>query len=182
MNGCVRWMTNAEGGTRAELSQLLKTIYQSTDGSDGQLGPPPSFYALLLADGDHLGRLVGELGGLSVGEALSTFIARVPEIVSEHDGVTIYAGGDDVLAMLPAPRALSCAAVLSRSYKSAFVDVANVTKATLSAAVAFAHIRLPLDVAIAEAHRLLDDVAKDANGRIPWLPRLSSVADCTRSG
>ena len=100
---------NAESGTRAELSQLLKTIYHSTDGSDCQLGPPPSFYALLLADGDRLGRLVGELGGLSVGEALSAFIARVPEIVSEHDGVTIYAGGDDVLAMLPAPRALSCA-------------------------------------------------------------------------
>ena len=156
---------NAECGTRAELSQLLKTIYQSTDGSDCQLGPPPSFYALLLADGDRLGRLVGELGGQSVGEALSAFIAKVPKIVREHDGVPIYAGGDDVLAMLPAPRALSCATFLSRCYKSAFADVDAEAKATLSAAVTFAHVRLPLNMVITESRRLLDDVAKDANGR-----------------
>ena len=111
---------NAASGMRDELDHLLKTIYQSEDDSNRQLGSPPSFYALLFADGDHLGRLVGELDGRSVGQALATFTAKAPEIVREHDGVTIYAGGDDVLAMLPVPQALSCAAFLSRCYKSAF--------------------------------------------------------------
>ena len=73
---------NVESEARVELSRLLKSIYELEDGSDCQLGPPPSFYALLLADGDRLGRLVGELGGQSVGEALSAFIAKVPKIVS----------------------------------------------------------------------------------------------------
>ena len=155
---------SAESGTRDELSRQLEIIYRSKDGSDRQLGSPSTFYALLLADGDRLGRLVGELGGQSVGQALATFTAKVPELVQEHDGITIYAGGDDVLAMLPAPRALSCAASLSRCYKSAFADVAA-ANATLSAAVTFAHVRLPLDSVITESHRLLDDVAKDANGR-----------------
>ena len=156
---------NAASGLREELAQLLEAIYQSEDDSNRQLGPPPSFHALLLADGDRLGRLVGELGGQSVGQALATFTARVPEIVREHDGVTIYAGGDDMLAMLPVPPALSCAASLSRCYESAFADMGTETRATLSAAVTFAHVRLPLDAVIAETHRLLDDVAKDANGR-----------------
>ena len=155
---------NAASGMRDELDHLLKTIYQSEDDSNRQLGSPHSFYALLLADGDRLGRLVGELDGRSVGQALATFTAKAPEIVREHDGVTIYAGGDDVLAMLPVPQALSCAAFLSRCYKSAFADMGT-EAATLSAAVTFAHVRLPLDALIAETHRLLDDVAKDANGR-----------------
>ena len=126
--------------------------------------PPPLFYALLLADGDRLGRLVDTLGGEAVGAALSNFTAQAPDIVSEHDGVTVYAGGDDVLAMLPVSGALDCAAALADAYTSAFPEEAR-SRATLSAAVAFAQIRLPLAEVIREAHRLLDEVAKDGNGR-----------------
>ncbi len=160
--------------TRKKLSKMLKEkIYKTKDTSGRSLGPPSSFYALLLADGDSLGKLVGKLGGEVVGQALSKFTTEVPEIVKKHDGVTIYAGGDDVLAMLPVPRALSCAAKLSQCYKSAFEEdkMANAktnasgTNATLSAAVTFAHIRLPLDIVLAESHRLLDDEAKNTNGR-----------------
>ena len=152
--------------TRAALDRLLKTIYGTEDRVGRPLGPPSSFYALLLADGDHLGRLAGRVGGSHVGRALSVFTREVPEIVQEHDGVAIYAGGDDVLAMLPVPRALSCASSLSDRYASAFAGVgAAQAGATLSASVVFAHVRLPLSVVITEAHRLLDEVAKQANGR-----------------
>ena len=147
---------------RDELDRRLERIYDSRDANHRRLGPPPSFYALLLADGDRLGKLVRELGGQSVSQKLSTFTSEVPDIVGQNDGVTIYAGGDDVLAMLPVPQALSCADSLSSCYQSAF---ANEPKATLSAAVVFAQVRSPLQAVVAEAHRLLDDVAKDANGR-----------------
>ena len=126
---------------------------------------------MLLADGDRLGKLLGELGGQSVGQALATFTQGVPEIVREHDGETIYAGGDDVLAMLPVPDALSCAGSLWDSYVSAFSEAFAGSEtyaspsATLSAALVFAHVRLPLGAVIGEAHRLLDEVAKDGNGR-----------------
>ena len=83
-------------------------------------------------------------------------------IVREHDGVTVYAGGDDVLAMLPVRQALACAAALSEKYRKAFKSE---SEATLSAAVVFGHIRLPLQTVIGECHRLLDAVAKDENGR-----------------
>ena len=69
---------NAASGLREELAQLLEAIYQSEDDSNRQLGPPPSFHALLLADGDRLGRLVGELGGQSVGQALADLHRQGP--------------------------------------------------------------------------------------------------------
>ena len=151
---------------RALLDRSLKGLCETTDETGRRLGPPPTFYALLLADGDRLGRLLPVLGRKKVGQALSTFTGRVTGIVKEHDGVTVYAGGDDVLAMLPVPRALACAASLSNTYVSAFkdVDAAVETAATLSAAVVFAQIRVPLGTVLGEGRRLLD-VAKDANGR-----------------
>lgn len=152
----------AESGSREKLDRLLKDIHEARDEAGHRIGPPSSFYALLLADGDRLGKLVGALGGDTVGKALAAFTRAAPGIVRKHDGVTVYAGGDDVLAMLPAPEALSCAASLADSYRSAFQERSG---ATLSAAVAFAHVRLPLGAALVEAHRLLDDIAKEANGR-----------------
>ena len=151
-------------GAREELAELLQIIYDAED-EDGRLGPPPSFYALILADGDRLGRLLGRLGGQAVSKALADFTGRVPDIVKKQDGVTVYAGGDDVLAMLPVPNALPCAQAISDAYRNAFSDTDGRDVATLSAAVVFAQVRLPLNHVLGEAHRLLDDVAKDGNGR-----------------
>ena len=153
----------ASSGARRELAERLQAVYDARD-AGGELGPPPTFYALLLADGDRLGQLVGNLGGESVSRALSMFTSAVPGMVRQHHGVTIYAGGDDVLAMLPVSGALDCAAALADAYTSAFTEEAR-SKATLSVAVAFAQIRLPLAEVIRAARRLLDEVAKDGNGR-----------------
>ncbi len=150
---------------RKELTESLKCLYKAEDSNGQPLGAPPVFYALLLADGDRLGELVFEKGGGVVGEALASFTCNVPKITKKHDGVTIYAGGDDVLAMLPVSDALACANELSGAYEEAFSNSCARGKATLSAAVVFAHMRLPLSAALREAHHLLDDIAKDGNGR-----------------
>jgi CRISPR-associated protein Cmr2 len=152
---------HAAPSERETLRGLLNTISEVED-ADGPLGSPPVFYALLLADGDRLGRLVGKLGGREVSAALSTFTEQAPGLVAQHDGVAIYAGGDDVLAMIPVARALSCARDLSDSYRRTF---SGVPEATLSASVSFAHVRIPLSAVVREAHRLLDSVAKEGNGR-----------------
>ena len=152
-------------GTRERLTELLTTVYAATDGDGYPLGPPPSFYALLLADGDRLGALAGEVGGAAVSNAIAAFTAKVPRIVAQHLGVTVYAGGDDVLAMLPLAEALSCASDVAGAYRDAFAEVDGGNRATVSAAVVFAHVRLPLRSALGEAHRLLDAIAKDGNGR-----------------
>ena len=152
-------------GVRAELVRRLADVQSAKNDAGSSVGPPPTFYALLLADGDHVGRIVRQKGREVVGRAIASFTRDVSGIVQEHEGVTVYAGGDDVLAMLPVPRAVSCAAALAGRYAKEFDDVATDTKATLSSAVVFAHVRLPLNAVITEAHRLLDDVAKEGNGR-----------------
>ncbi len=152
----------AASGARERLAGLLGAICEAKDAGGKPVGTPPAFYALILADGDRLGRMVGELGRARVGRALSTFTNEISQTVREHDGVTVYAGGDDVMAMLPVPTALACAASLSAGYRAAFEGISG---ATLSAAVVYAHVRLPLRSVLHEARRLLDDVAKDGNGR-----------------
>lgn len=52
--------TTSNNGSDAPalLARSLSELYDSTDEAGRRLGPPPTFYALLLADGDRLGRLV----------------------------------------------------------------------------------------------------------------------------
>ena len=157
-----------EGATSEQRSHLIELLRKLQDARDDQgirFGSAPVFYALLLADGDRLGQLVGSLGGETVGSALAAFTAAVPDLVRQHDGVTVYAGGDDVLALLPVPSALACADALAEAYAGVFRQVNAQAQATLSAAVVFSQVRLPLMAVLGEAHLLLDDVAKDQNGR-----------------
>lgn len=151
-----------DGGdrARAELVDLLRKV----NGSVGSAAPV--YYAFLLADGDRLGEQVARAGGDAgkVSAALSAFGREVDGIVRKYHGVTVYAGGDDVLAMLPVPDALRCADELARAYAAAFQKAIG-QEATLSAAVVFAHVRMPVGGALAHARDLLERVAKDGNGR-----------------
>lgn len=135
---------------------------------------PSAFYALLLMDGDSMGALLGEArksesdAEAKASKALSNFSRGVPDIVGKHLGVTIYAGGDDVLAMLPVEGTLNCAMELAEIYRTAFKDTLNESisnLATLSGAIVYAHYHTPLRDVLRTAHHLLDEVAKDATGR-----------------
>ena len=145
---------------RPKLVEQLREINQAAESS------PPVYFAFLLADGDQLGKQIAAAGGEAgkVSQALSAFGKKVDGIVSKHHGVTVYAGGDDVLAMLPVPGALPCADELARKYTCIF-KAEGLPTATLSAAVVFAHGRMPAGGVLAHARDLLDNVAKDGNGR-----------------
>jgi CRISPR-associated protein Cmr2 len=146
---------------RRELLERLRALTEAP-AEHGPLGGPPIYYALLLADGDRLGELARTRDGSGlVSRSLARFTREVPELVAAQLGVTIYAGGDDVLALLPVRHALECAQALEAAYRRAFQPL----HATLSAAVMFAHARSPLNRVLVEAHRMLDDVAKRQNGR-----------------
>lgn len=140
------------------------------------LGAPSPFYAVLLMDGDSLGMHMSDPGkqtqissallnfthGPTPGQ-LGTVQGSVPEIVDRHNGFLIYAGGDDVLAILPLEDALACAAEVRQHYLRCFAHSGIET--TISAAVEFAHVKTPLAQVLGDAHGLLDDVAKDGAGR-----------------
>lgn len=128
--------------------------------------PPSPFYAILLMDGDSLGELLRKSGS-AVSKALERFIEKVPNLVDQHNGFLIYAGGDDVLALLPLEDALQCAADIRQCYLDAFKSVfgTDQSPSTISAAVEYAHVKMPLTRILRDAHELLDVVAKDGRGR-----------------
>jgi len=49
----------------------------------------------------------------------------VPDIVSRHHGTLIYAGGDDVLALLPTTTVLACARELKETYQREWARDSN---------------------------------------------------------
>ncbi|MEH6626603.1 MAG: type III-B CRISPR-associated protein Cas10/Cmr2 [Motiliproteus sp.] len=150
----------AEAVSRA-LSQLRKAT---------GLPEPSPFYAVLMMDGDGLGVQMGSQSKQqSISSGLKRFNRDVIDIVEQHSGFLVYAGGDDVLAMLPLEDALHCASALRDCYDAIFEEenrkLIDPVKTSISAAVLFSHIKQPLTTTLQRAHQLLDSVAKQATGR-----------------
>lgn len=151
---------------KAALSQLRVT-------ENGKLPQPSPFYAVLMMDGDSLGSYMSNPAlHYSITRGLSDFTQKVPEIVFENNGFLIYAGGDDVLAVLPLEDAIPCATELRQHYLNCFkegskteTEKRKAIPTTLSGAIEFAHIKMPLTKVLQDSHKLLDDVAKESRGR-----------------
>ncbi|ADI14570.1 type III-B CRISPR-associated protein Cas10/Cmr2 [Truepera radiovictrix] len=163
--------SDKERGFSAEAKRALQAHLGELSNAVGH--PPSPFYALLLMDGDSLGKLLQHqsVQPTDVSRALAHFTDAVDGIVRERCGKTVYAGGDDVLALLPLDRALPAATALRQRYQQAFEEVlggkrpADHPPTTISAGLVFAHYHTSLRAVMQEAHYLLDTVAKDGNGR-----------------
>lgn len=135
---------------------------------------PSPFYAVLLMDGDSLGVHMSKKDNQKpIANALNDFTQAVPDVVKEHNGFLIYAGGDDVLALLPLEDALPCALACRNVYAKAFeksredfpkFKTANIPT-TLSGAVVYAHVKVALGAVLRQSHHTLDDKAKEGAGR-----------------
>ncbi|MDH3348453.1 MAG: type III-B CRISPR-associated protein Cas10/Cmr2 [Desulfobulbaceae bacterium] len=154
--------------TLRALTSLQKAIRKC----DPAHGEPSPFYALLLMDGDSMGKLIkhaDEEQRMNISKALAEFTGQVNGIVHNMDGRLIYAGGDDVFALLPVDNALECARLCKIVYGKAFNDYASFIPqdkpATISAAIQYAHMTTPLSAVVHDAHSLLSDVAKARCGR-----------------
>lgn len=144
-----------------KVKQLLGKLRNSAD-----IGPVSPFYALLLMDGDSLGKQMAyPERQTAISEALAGFTRQTPTVVDQHSGFLVYSGGDDVLALLPLEYALPCAAALRQLYLDCFAASQPRVHSTLSGAIQFAHVRMPLTHVLQDAHQLLDGVAKDQTGR-----------------
>jgi CRISPR-associated protein Cmr2 len=120
---------------------------------------PPSFYAVLMLDGDEMGkrlRAADRDERKRISKKLATFAMKdVPDIVRNHLGQLIYAGGDDVLAMLPRENVLECAYALNQAFSDQLPNF------TLSAGIAIVHVKHDLRNAL-EAARKAEKEAKNA--------------------
>ncbi len=101
-------------------------------------GEPNPYLAVLVADGDSMGKRLSQIESAPLhrefSAKLATFAAQAKKIVESenHGGVLIYAGGDDVIAFLPVHTALLCA-------RSLRADFHNTSGMTLSVGIAIGH-------------------------------------------
>lgn len=110
---------------------------------------PVPYVACLAADGDRMGRAIDRLATADAHRALSAALGEYARearriVEREHDGVLVYAGGDDVLAFLPLPTALQCAEELRRSFSAALAVACETIdpedRPTLSVGIGVGHV------------------------------------------
>jgi CRISPR-associated protein Cmr2 len=143
-----------------------------------RLGEPIPYYAILLADGDRMGKVLSETNDFEkhrrISDDLEHFASSTRATVEKHEGALIYAGGDDVMALLPLHTVLACAAQMAGDFAVA-MKAYTITEGeegkdkrecspTLSTGVAIVHHLLPLDEALALVRRT-EKVAKGVPGK-----------------
>lgn len=100
-----------------EIDRVRREILNSLS---PHLGECPSYYVVLTADGDHMGRLIRQQQTREQHQHLSRKLAEFAngarQTVLQYRGYTVYAGGDDLLALLPVNTALYCAIALAQSF------------------------------------------------------------------
>ncbi len=126
----------------------------------------------------------------TISEALSDFsLFSVKNIIEQFSGRLIYAGGDDVCAVLPAFNALPAAREIQKMYSQPFVFIDDMgkpaiveknwepqpgkitmhlgkgEKISISAAILICHHKESLSEMISRAHSLLELYAKEMCGR-----------------
>jgi CRISPR-associated protein Cmr2 len=149
-----------KGNLQAARSALTTFLKAATNGQF-----PLPYYALLHADGDHMGKAIDAQKSAdshrTLSQKLAEFARQVEQIVEKtHQGSLVYAGGDDVLAFLPLHTVLACARELADTFRQHMVDFKTEEglSPTLSAGVAIAHHIEPLS----DALQLVRDAEKDA--------------------
>ncbi len=136
---------------------------------------PIPYYVLLQADGDNMGMIINEQETIDehreLSRRLSTFAQKADPIVTEYHGCLIYAGGEDVLALLPMHTAIECAKKLADTFAQDMSDFTVLDPQTnkdirpsLSAGLAIVHHLEPLSNSL-EAVRQAEKYAKSIKGK-----------------
>ena len=135
---------------------------------------PSNFYAILRMDGDRMGEILGKApeAATALSNGLLGFLGEARGLVDQHLGMTVFSGGDDLLAVLPLETALSAAQTINQAFHRKLGKALENDPAawiaphlSISAGIAIADYQMPLGLALRESKRLLEDVAKRQNGR-----------------
>ena len=145
-------------------SEIRKAIgrYNLQPGVLEPISPtPPTYLALIVFDGDDMGRRVlADPEGTP--QALASFAHKARARLEEKGAERFYLAGDEGLAMAPAETALDLVFELRAELTAAFAEIGG--SATLSAGIAFFEHGRPMRGAILAAHKALRS-AKEMEGK-----------------
>ena len=138
----------------SNLRQCIKRIVREQTDAGEPVGKPVHYAAILKADGDRMGAFLSHANSVNharkVSRALHGFASRVPEIVRAYRGHAVYAGGDDVLALMPLVQAMDCSRKLATNFTDSLSEIAEEMKVahedrpTLSVGLGIGHFMDPL--------------------------------------
>lgn len=127
-----------------------KSIINSKEKCFG-LGEPQRYYAILIADGDRMGKLISarktSMEHYDFSARLAKFARIARNVVEKNHGCMVYSGGDDVLAFIPLDYCLQVARklhdIFGKLLKGYRDEEGNY--ATLSVGIAIGHSMEPLE-------------------------------------
>ena len=174
------------------LRRCIAEIARERTDSGRPVGTPVPYAAILKADGDHMGALLSRARSAEesrdISRALHGFASSVPGIVRAHRGHAVYAGGDDVLALLPLEQATRCARGLADAFSESLREVATSMRLadderpTLSVGIGIGYVIEPLGALRAlaeraERHAKEGDAAQGPRNALAMRLRIRSGAE-----
>ncbi|MCP4081476.1 MAG: type III-B CRISPR-associated protein Cas10/Cmr2 [Planctomycetaceae bacterium] len=135
---------------RKDVPEQLKGLKKEITIFTKKYGEPSPYVAILAADGDRMGKLIdaakSEEEHRSISKILSNFAKAAATIVKKYHGQLIYAGGDDVLAIVPLDKMLECAKGLEEQFTDGWKkpELNGKNKPTLSIGIGISHMLIPM--------------------------------------
>jgi CRISPR-associated protein Cmr2 len=163
-DGLARLEKDADRDTKKNIDiakQHLEKLAETTHTSPFKDLPKPSPYmAILAADGDRMGELLDSINSIEahqeISKKLADFATQVPTTVRAFQGHCIYAGGDDVLALLPLDKAIACSRKLAADFTRKLSEIQAIATdkiPTLSVGLGVSHFLTPMGTQLELARR-----------------------------
>lgn len=165
------WENMSVTNTR-DLAARNKEGESDAKDENGELKPKNPYMAVIAMDGDRMGAALKEIATREKHTEFSQTLARFPEqevkpLVDHAGGQLVYAGGDDVLVLVPADAALDLAEKLHDKFlevMKAFRKLDPEKPLDASCGIAVGHYKFPLQRIVEEA-RHAESRAKNKRGR-----------------
>ncbi|ALM76262.1 type III-B CRISPR-associated protein Cas10/Cmr2 [Thermococcus barophilus] len=153
------------------------------------IGEPPKYYAILKMDGDNMGKVISGTKAvkplrdysltenapdvprpvtptvhIAITRSLSKFaVEKVPNLSKAHRAELIYAGGDDVFAIVPTDQAVQLAYELQKEFRKDWekFDYLQGSTRSMSAGILAVYYKEPLYSAVRKVNEL-EHLAKES--------------------
>lgn len=159
------------------IERMVEKLQRSGETKDGErffgLGEPGRYLAILVADGDRMGKIISYIEERpehqNLSKKLAEFAKDARKIVDKDNrGCLIYSGGDDVLAFVPLDYCLQAARDLHDCFgkhleKFSYNEGDKTIKPSLSIGIAIGHSMEPLEDLLS-AGREAEKAAKKGTG------------------
>lgn len=133
------------------------------------------YYAIVRSDGDRMGSIISSLkddGEIhSFSENCLDYCSKISELVHKgYDGITVYSGGDDLLALLPVENG-DCKTIFdfvkdaNEVFRKSFDEYKN-AGVSLSFGIFVSYVKYPLYEALEQSSKLLFGVAKERRNAV----------------